>query len=175
MYSRLNFDTATLIKLQDRNSRFQNLCIFLKFFQKLSSQLWSWIFSICFGCFLLTDTTEKNALSYRSFTKPYPCNIDRFKTKGLWPIPVTFESKWDLKPSRLRLKLAKMVSRPSLKTSSLQIIQQSSRIKKVVKFIDLQKLLSFCGPTIFHGCPYARRAWYKQFNSNAIFPNFNLM
>ena len=63
----------------------------------------------------------------------------------------------DLKPSRPRL--AKIVLRPSLKTSSLQRIQQSCRIKKVVKFIDLQKLLSLYGPTIFHGCLYARHAW----------------
>ena len=53
----------------------------------------SGIFPICFGCFLLTNTTEKNSLNYRSFTKPYPCNIDSFKPQGLWPRPVTFESK----------------------------------------------------------------------------------
>ena len=55
-----------------------------------------------------------------------------------------------------------------LKTPSLQIIQQSRRIKIVVKFIDLQKLLSFYGWTIFHGCPYAQHACYKQLNSNEI-------
>jgi len=39
-----NLDSETLLKFQDRNSRFQNLCILLKFFKKLSS-LQSWIFS----------------------------------------------------------------------------------------------------------------------------------
>jgi len=47
--------------------------------------------------------------------------------------------------------------------------------KKVVKFIDLQRVLSFYGPTTFHGWPHAHHAWYKQFNSNAILPNINLM
>jgi len=46
--------------------------------------------------------------------------------------------------------------------------------KKVVEFIDWKKLPSFHGPTIFHGWPYARDAWYKQFNSNEILPNNNL-
>jgi len=35
---------------------------------------------------------RKNSLNYRNFTKPYPCNIDSFKTTGLWPRHVTFES-----------------------------------------------------------------------------------
>jgi len=39
MLSRLTFDTETLLKLQDRNSRFWNLFILLKFFKKLSSPL----------------------------------------------------------------------------------------------------------------------------------------
>jgi len=47
-------------------------------------------------------------------------------------------------------------------------------MKTVVKFIDLQKLLSLYGLTIFHGCPYAQHACYKQFNSNEILPNINL-
>jgi len=64
----------------------------LKFFQ-ISS-----IFPICFGCFLFTNTTEKNSLNYRSFTKSYPCNNDSFKTTGLWPGPVTFESKMRPQP-----------------------------------------------------------------------------
>ena len=45
-------------------------------------------------------------------------------------------ARWDLNPSRPRLRLAKMVSRPSLKTS-LQTIQHSC------KFIDLQRSYLF--------------------------------
>jgi len=52
-------------------------------------------------------------------------------------------ARWDLKPSRPWPRLSKMVSRPSLKTSSLQIIQQSCRLKTVVKFIDLQSCYLF--------------------------------
>jgi len=54
-----------LLKTSRPNFRFQNLCILLKIFKKLSSPLQSWIFEIsgtfpiCFGCFLLTNTTEK--------------------------------------------------------------------------------------------------------------------
>ena len=72
---------------------------FAEIFQKIiitTLKLNFWIsgtFPICFGCFSLTNKTEKNLLNYRSFTKPYPCNIDSFKTTGLWSRPVTFESK----------------------------------------------------------------------------------
>jgi len=66
-----------------------------------------------------------------------------------------------------------------LETKSQDFITANNPTKlsnqKVVKLIDLQKLLSFYGLTIFHGCPYARHAWCKQFNSNAILPNINLM
>ena len=88
-------------------------------------------------------------MNYRSFTKAYPCNIDSFKT-------VTFESK--MRPETFKTETEtrkKGLKTKSQKTSSLQIIQQICRIKKVVKFIDLQKLLSFYGATIFLGCPYA--------------------
>ena len=49
------------------------------------------IFPICFSCFLLSNTTEKNLLNYRSFLKPYPFNIDSFKIPGLWPRTETFK------------------------------------------------------------------------------------
>jgi len=39
-------------------------------------------------------------LNYRNFAKPYPCNIDSFKTTGLRPRPVTFESK--MRPETLK-------------------------------------------------------------------------
>jgi len=61
--------------------------------------------------------------------------------------PETFKTETETRKKGLKTK--------SQKTSSLQIIQQICRIKKVVKFIDLQKLLSFYGATIFLGCPYA--------------------
>ena len=64
MSSRLTFDTDTLLKLWDRNLRFHNLCILLKFFKKWSSPLYSsWIFSNFWHFsnlfwFFLTNTTE---------------------------------------------------------------------------------------------------------------------
>jgi len=93
----------------------------------------SGIFPICFGCFLLTNTTEKKLVELQKFYKAISLQYWQFQ---YW---------------------------------------QSCWIKKVVKFIDFQKLPSFYGPTIFHGCPYAQHAWYKQFNSNEILPNINLM
>ena len=130
LFCQIISDTETLLKLRDQNSRFQNLCILLKFFKKLVITTLKWNFfkfltffqSVLVFSYLLIQQ-RKYSLNWRSFTKPYPCNIDSFKTTGLWPRPVTFESK--MRPSRPRLRLTKMVSRPSLKTSSLQIIQQS--------------------------------------------------
>ena len=43
--------------------------------------------------FLTYSYNRKNLLNYRSFTKPYPCNIDSFKTTGLWSRPGTSETK----------------------------------------------------------------------------------
>jgi len=54
----------------------------------------------------------------------FPCNIDSFETTGLWPRPETCTTKTE-------------THKNGLKTSSLQIIQQSCWINKVVTFIDL--------------------------------------
>ena len=54
-----------LLKTSRPKLQISNLCSLLKFSKKLSSPLQSWIFEItgtfpiCFGCFLLTNTTEK--------------------------------------------------------------------------------------------------------------------
>jgi len=68
---------------------FQKIIIILKlnFFKFLA------FFQSVLAVSYLLIQQRKNLLNYRSFTKPYPCNIDSFKTTGLWPRPVTFESK----------------------------------------------------------------------------------
>ena len=86
-YFCVTFDTETLLKLQDQNSRFQSLCILLKIFKKLSLQSWlfqiSGIFPICFGCFLLTNTTEKKLVELQKFYKAISLQYWQFQDSRL--------------------------------------------------------------------------------------------
>ena len=59
----------------------------LNFFKRLA-----FFQSVLVASYLLIQQ-RKNSLNYWGFTKPYPCNIDSFKTTRLWPRPVTLESK----------------------------------------------------------------------------------
>ena len=168
-----------LVKTARPKLKISKFVHFGEFFQKIIIStlklnfFYFWHFSHLFWLVVsyLLIQQRKNSLNYRNFIQSYPCNIDSFKTTGLWPRPVTFESK--MRPETFKTETE--TRKNGLKTSSLQIIQQSYRIKTVAKFIDLQSCLSFHGPTISHGCLYARHARYKQFNSNEILPNINLM
>ena len=111
--------------------------------KKFTSSLWTWIFQIfgifliCFGCFLLTNATEKNSLNYRSFTKPYPCNIDSFKTTGLWPRPVTLweqDETWNLQD---RDWDSQKRSRDEVLISRLHHCKWSNKVVKSKKFLNL--------------------------------------
>ena len=89
-------------------------------------------------------------MNYRSFTKPYPCNIDSFQTTGLWPRPVTFESKMRPESFKTESETHKKWSQDHVsRFHQLQIIQQSCQIKTVVKFIDLQSCYLFMVQQIF--------------------------
>jgi len=43
----------------------------------------SGIFPICFRCFLHANTTNKNSMKYRSFAKPFLCNIQNLEACNL--------------------------------------------------------------------------------------------
>jgi len=68
---------------------------------------------------------RKNSLNYRIFTKPYPCNIDSFKTTGLWPRPATFESK--MRPETFKTKTES--HKNGLKTKSQDFITANNPTK----------------------------------------------
>ena len=110
MLSRLTFDTETFLKLRDQNFRFQNLCILLKFFKKLSSPLQTWIleisgtFPICFGCFLLTNTTENTCwmtevlqshiLAILLVSRQQACDRDLWEQDETWNLQDRDWEKW---------------------------------------------------------------------------------
>jgi len=115
VFETITYETETWLKSRDRDfikhSKTQDLKLEIetktrdwwivpKFFKNvvISSKFnffrISWHFPTCFGCFLPANTTEKNSLSCRSFTKPFLCDIQRLKT---------ISCDRDLKPSRPRL------------------------------------------------------------------------
>jgi len=89
MWSRLTFDTKTLLKLWDRNLRFQNLCILSKISKiiitalKLNFFQISGIFSMCFGCLLLANTTEKKLVDSQRFYKAISLQYWQFQDNRL--------------------------------------------------------------------------------------------
>ena len=113
----LHVSTETWSKVRDlieksetRESKISGLCrYFSTNFEnivtttKLQFFRISGIFPTCFVC-LSTNTTEKNTLIYKSFTKPYRCSDQRLMRIFLW-------LRRDLKSSRLRLERW-AVSRP---------------------------------------------------------------
>ena len=83
-------------------------CLKLKFFQIFG------IFPTCFGCFLPTDTADKNT---SNFAKPYHCSIQSLMEIGC---------DWDLMPSTQRL------TKMSLEISSLVFIMAQRFFQVIV-------------------------------------------
>jgi len=126
----LNFETETWLRLWDRDRlhqtirdpRLENLWIMPKFSKDFCKNFIatskfkffgiSSIFPTCFGYFLPADIADKNTLNCRSSTKPYRCCIQSFKAIGLWPRPVSFRTRRNLKSSRPRLAKMGLETRP---------------------------------------------------------------
>jgi len=87
----------------------------MKFFKKLSLPLQSWIFPSVLAVSYLLIQQRENSSNYRTFTKPYPCNIDSFKTTGFGPRLVTYESK--MRPETFKTETE--TRKNGLKTSSV--------------------------------------------------------
>jgi len=73
---------------------------FAKIFQKMiitTAKLNFFLISNIFRSVLVVSYLQiqqrENSLNYKSFTKPYPCNIESLKAISLWPRPVAFETK----------------------------------------------------------------------------------
>ena len=68
----------------------------------------SGIFPKCFDCFLVANTTNKKSLNYRSFNKPFLCNIQSLET---WKLRDRDET-WNLRDRESQKWVSRRVSRP---------------------------------------------------------------
>jgi len=118
---------------------------------------------------------RKSSLNYRSFSKPYPCNIDSFKTPGLWPRPVTFESK--MRPGSFKTETE--TCKNGLETKSQDFITANNPTKllnqKSCKIYWLTKIAIFLWSDNFSWSPLWStcmvQAMQQQWNSSQHQPH----
>ena len=135
-----NFEIETLLKLRDQTSqKIPRLDIWkFVYFSDIKIKLsppvsWTfsnfWHFSDLFWLFLTCKVQiqqRKSSLNYRSFTKPYYCDIQSLKTIGLWPRPVAFVTETESRPETFETDTRQNGSRDETKSHCWFIVLYDS-------------------------------------------------